>query len=386
MGLADGSGNERLRPDRCGRNRENRDAAAIASRLRWADFERRGRIPDPSEVSHLMNALHEAGPIVVGVDLGGTKILAAAVGDGSRILGRAKRPTPADAGGPAILAAILATVDQALYEARVGRDAVAVIGIGSPGPLDPVAGVIPFSSNLNVRNWALGPDLSAATGRPVLLQNDVRAGGYGEYRLGAGRGHKNVLAAFVGTGVGGCLILDGHVLEGATGNAGEIGHIVVKPGGPRCGCGRRGCLEALSSRTAIARRVGKAARKGLSSALAAKVDRKSGKLKSGDLAAAMLANDPVAVQEVQRAARYLGLGLGGLINLLGPDVVVVGGGVTAAIGEPFLDLVRAAAREQVLVDPEGRIAIKSAALGDDAGVLGAALLAHEHFGVGRVLA
>ncbi len=163
---------------------------------------------------------------MVGVDLGGTKILAAVVGPNHRILGRAKRPTPAEAGGPAILAAIVGTIDQALAEAGAARESILAIGIGSPGPLDPLTGIIPFSSNLNVRNWALGPDLSAAMGRPVLLQNDVRAGGYGEYRLGAGRGFRNVLAAFVGTGVGGCLILDGHVLEGATGNAGEIGHII----------------------------------------------------------------------------------------------------------------------------------------------------------------
>jgi len=328
-----------------------------------------------------MADLDDNSPLMVGVDLGGTKILAAVLGPNQRVLGRAKRPTPAESGGPAILAAIVGTIDQALAEAGADRDSIRAIGIGSPGPLDPTTGVIPFSSNLNVRDWALGPDLSAALNRPVLLQNDVRAGGYGEYRLGAGRGFRNVLVAFVGTGVGGCLILDGHVLEGATGNAGEIGHIIVKPDGPRCGCGRRGCLEALSSRTAIARRVGKAAREGLSSALASKVDKKSGKLKSGDLAAAFFANDPVAVQEVQRAARYLGLGLGGLINLLGPDIVIVGGGVTEAIGEPFLDLVRLSAREQTLVDPTGLIAIKSVQLGDDAGVLGAALLASERFGV-----
>lgn len=328
-----------------------------------------------------MADLDASSSLVVGVDLGGTKILAAVVDARYRILGRAKRPTPADAGGPAILAAVVAAIDQALAEAGRARLEILAIGIGSPGPLDPVTGVIPFSSNLNVRNWALGPDLSAAMGRPVLLQNDVRVGGYGEYCLGAGRGHRNVLAAFVGTGVGGCLILDGQILEGATGNAGELGHIIVKPGGPKCGCGRRGCLEALSSRTAIARRVGKAARRGLNSALASKVDKKSGKLKSGDLAAALVAGDPVAVAEVRRAARFLGLGLGGLINLIGPDVVIIGGGVTEALGEPFVDLVRASAWEQTLVDPDRKIAMKIAELGDDAGVLGAALLAVEKFGV-----
>ncbi len=328
-----------------------------------------------------MANLDSGSSLVMGVDLGGTKILAAVVDEHYGILGRAKRPTPADQGGPAILAAIVAAIDQALLDARRDRSDIMAIGIGSPGPLDPVTGVIPFSANLNVRNWALGPDLSRALNRPVLLQNDVRVGGYGEYRLGAGRGHRNVLAAFVGTGVGGCLILDGEILLGATGNAGEIGHIIVKPGGPKCGCGRRGCLEALSSRTAIARRVGKAARRGLSSPLASKVDKKSGKLKSGDLAAAMLAADPVAVAEIRRAARFLGLGIGGLINLIGPDVVIIGGGVTEALGEPFVDLVRASAWEQTLVDPDHTIPIKIAELGDDAGVLGAALLAVEKYGV-----
>src|SRR4051812_48873029 len=235
-----------------------------------------------------MAGLGGAAP-VVGVDLGGTKILAGVVDSENKILARAKRSTPADAGGPAILAAIIDCVEHTLADAGVARGAIAGIGVGSPGPLDPSAGVISFSANLNVRNWALGPDLSAAMGRPVLLQNDVRVGGYGEYRLGAGRGYSSLLAAFVGTGIGGCVILEGKVLEGSTGNAGEVGHVVVKANGPKCGCGRRGCIEALSSRSAIARRVTKAAERGEASILASKVDKKSGRLKSGDIAAAVAA-------------------------------------------------------------------------------------------------
>ncbi len=319
------------------------------------------------------------GPPVVGVDLGGTKVLAGVVGANNRIFGRAKRPTPAEEGSAAILDTIITCVDLALGEAGVSRDEVAGIGVGSPGPLDPKTGVITSSANLNVRDWPLGPDLSRAMGRPVLIQNDVRVGGYGEYRLGAGREHRSMLAAFVGTGIGGCLIIDGRVVEGATDNAGEIGHIVVKAKGPRCGCGRHGCLEALASRNAIARRIGKATKKGNASTLANKVDRKSGKLKSGDLADALQAGDPVAVKEIHRAAYYLGLGLGGLVNLIGPEIVVVGGGVAEALGEPFLDLIRASARQQILVDPDETIRIESAALGDDAGILGAALLARERF-------
>jgi glucokinase len=325
-----------------------------------------------------MAGLGEGAP-VVGVDLGGTKILAGVVGPDHAILGRSKRHTPAEDGGSAILSAIVEAIDHALGEAGLRREDVAGIGIGSPGPLDPDRGVILFSSNLNVKDWPLAHDLSEAIGRPCLLRNDVRVGGYGEFRLGAGRGYKHVLAAFVGTGVGGCYIVDGKILEGTTGNAGEIGHIMVKANGPLCGCGRRGCLEALSSRSAITRRIHKAAKLGEATVLAAKVDKKSAKLKSGDLASAVLASDPVALREVERAAHFLGLGLGGLVNLLGPEIVVVGGGVTAALGSTFLDLVRASARQQILVDPEEKIRIEPAALGDDAGILGAALLALERF-------
>lgn len=325
-----------------------------------------------------MAGLGSATP-VVGVDLGGTKILVGVVGADHAILGRAKRSTPASEGSSAILSAIVGAIDEALDEARLGRADIAGIGIGAPGPLDTDRGLILFSSNLNVKDWALGVELADAIGRPCLLRNDVRVGGYGEFRLGAARGYKDVLVAFVGTGIGGCTIIDGKVVEGATGNAGEIGHIVVKANGTTCGCGRQGCLEALSSRTAITKRIAKAAKRGELTVLAPKVEKKSARLKSGDLAAAMAASDPVVLREVARAAHFLGLALGGLVNLLGPQIVVVGGGVTAALGSPFLDQVRASARRQILVDPDETIPIEPAALGDDAGILGAALLARESF-------
>lgn len=320
-----------------------------------------------------------AGPYVVGIDLGGTKILAGVVAADQRILGRSKRPTPAREGGNAIFRTILECVDEALAAARLARSDIAAVGVGSPGPLNPDTGVILFSANLNVRDFSLGPDLSSILQRPVLVQNDVRVGGYGEFRLGAGRGHRNLIAAFVGTGIGGCLILDGKVVSGATGNAGEIGHIIVKAGGPRCGCGSRGCMEALASKTAIARRIGKAVRKGLPTVLGERVTKKSGRLKSGELADAVAASDPVALREVHRAAHYLGLGLGSLVNVFGPELVIIGGGVAGALGGPFIDLIRASARHQILIDPDKKIRFVQAALGDDAGILGAGLLAREKF-------
>jgi glucokinase len=316
---------------------------------------------------------------VVGVDLGGTKILAGLVAADNRILGRGKRTTPAKEGGPAILQAMVECVDEAVASAGVPRKDIAAGGIGSPGPLDVKAGVILFSANLNVNNYPIGPELSAYLDRPVLVQNDVRVGGYGEFRLGAGRGYRNLISAFVGTGIGGCIILGGEIVTGSTENAGELGHMIVKAGGPRCGCGAKGCMEALASKTAMQRRITKSVRKGIPTILGDKMARKGGRLKSGDLAEAVAAKDPVALKAVQRAAHYLGLGLGGLVNVLGPEAVIIGGGVVNALGDPWIDLVRIAARTQILTDPEGRIKIVRATLGDDAGILGAALLAREHF-------
>jgi glucokinase len=318
-------------------------------------------------------------PPVVGIDLGGTKILAGVVAPDHSILGRAKRTTPAKEGGAAILEAMVGCLDEAVANAGLSRADIAAAGIGSPGPLDVKAGLILFSANLNVKNFPIGPQLAAALNRPVLVQNDVRVGGYAEFRLGAGRGYRDIIAAFVGTGIGGCVILGGEIVTGSTGNAGELGHIIIKVGGPRCGCGARGCMEALASKTAIARRVTKAVSKGFPTVLGDKIARRGGRLKSGDLADAVAAKDPVALKEVQRAAHFLGLGLGSLINVLGPEIVIIGGGVAEALGAPYVDLVRTAARSQALADPEGTIRIDRAALGDDAGILGAALLAREKF-------
>jgi glucokinase len=319
-------------------------------------------------------------PLVAGVDLGGTKILAGLVDTENRILGRAKSPTPSQEGNRAILAAIVEALGQACASAGVAPSDLTGIGLGSPGPLDPEAGVIPFSANLNVRDFAIGPDLSRATGLPVLVRNDVRVGGYGEFRLGAGRGYRNVLAAFVGTGIGGCVIIDGVMQTGSTGNAGEVGHVIVKPRGPKCGCGRRGCLEALASRTAIARRIIKAHKQGIPTSLGNKLaSGRNERLKSKELAAAYQLGDPVVIREVQRSAHYLGLALGGLVNVLGPQIVIVGGGVTEAMGEDYLHHVRESAWQQMLFDPERTIPIVAGALGDDAGLLGAALLAREKF-------
>ncbi len=314
---------------------------------------------------------------MAGVDVGGTKILVAVVDSENKIIGRAKFPTPAKEGAKAILDTITEGVREACAAAGALVADLAAIGVGSPGPLDSEKGIVLFSANLNVRDFPLGPDLSAALGKPTLVANDVRVGGYGEFKLGAGRGFQDMLALFIGTGIGGCLVQQGRVVDGLTGNAGEVGHMILKAGGPLCGCGARGCLESLSSRTAITRRIAKQIRNGRPTVLADKVSSKSSRLKSKELAAAVEASDPIALKEVHRAAHYLGLGVGSLINLIGPQIVIIGGGVTEALGDPWIKLVRTSARSQAITDRESKVKIEPAALGDDAGVLGASLMARE---------
>ncbi|GIW87050.1 MAG: glucokinase [Isosphaeraceae bacterium] len=317
---------------------------------------------------------------VLGIDLGGTKILAAVVDQEHRVVGRAKNPTPAQEGEQALRAALEATALEAIEAAGLQPGDLLGCGVGSPGPLDLERGIILRSPNLNVKDFPLGPGLSERLGVPVRVWNDVRVGGYGEFRLGAGRGFEDLLVAFIGTGIGGCVIVAGRMVLGMTGNAGEIGHVVVKAAGPRCGCGQRGCLEAVASRTAMVKRIAKAAGRGEPTVLGDHFEgRTQRRVKSKELAAAYFDRDPVVVREVDRAARFLGLGLASLINVLDPQRVIVGGGVVEALGESYLAIVRDAARPHILADSDTVSRIVPSGLGDDAGVLGAALLARETF-------
>jgi glucokinase len=196
-----------------------------------------------------------------------------------------------------------------------------------------------------------------------------------EHQLGAGKDRARVVTFFVGTGIGGGLVLDGRIYRGAHAAAGEIGHIFVKVGGPRCGAGHPGCLEAMASRTAIARDLAAALAKGKKSALTKIVGSDLRQLKSGDLADALQQGDRLTHRVVRRAARYLGYGVASAINLLDPDVVILGGGVVEAVGDELTERATRIARRNLIAAAAQSTPIVRAALGDDAGMLGAALIA-----------
>ena len=321
---------------------------------------------------------------VLGIDLGGTKVSAAVLDPAGRIAGRARAKTKAWRNDEDVFGTIVRTGHQAIENAGLQLADLSAVGIGSPGPLDPVAGYIIESANLKFKNFPLGPRLAKEFGVTTTVENDVNAGLYGEFKAGAARGARDVLGVFVGTGIGGGLILNGRLYRGASLNAGEVGHIIVEAGGPRCGCGNRGCIEALASRVAISREVKLAIKRGRKTVLSKRLKRQTDLLSSNNLKDAYFESDAVAVKVMNRAAKALGIALGGLVNLLGPEMIVLGGGVIEALGVEYVDRIGSATRK-IAFDICGRdLKILKAELGDDAGVIGAAILARESLNPGAI--
>ncbi len=304
--------------------------------------------------------------VTVGVDLGGTKILAAAVDDGHEVTGRHKVATPS--GPDEVLEAIASSVEALDVEVRA-------VGIGVPGPIREgellhAPNLVGFDAPVDVAG-RLGERL----GVPVMLENDANAGVFGEWVAGAGRGADHVLGVWAGTGIGGGLVLDGRPYRGAFGAAGELGHVIVRQGGALCGCGRRGCIEAYAGRGNMAARVENAVANGTATRLYEIMqDKGKGRLTSSVWAKALDKGDALATLVLDEAVDALAAGIGGVLNLLDLSRVVVGGGLAEKLGQDFADRLAAATRRYLLV-PDAEREFVAAALGDDAGVIGAAAVA-----------
>lgn len=297
-----------------------------------------------------------AGRYAIGLDLGGTTIFGAVVDGNGRIGASAEQATPVQAGPDAVLEAMEQMIRGLLEQVPGGRPLG--IGLGIPGLLDRAAGLSVFSPNLFWHNVPVRPRFEAAFGLPVEMDNDVRCAALGEFHFGSGRGVRDLILLTLGTGIGSGIILDGRLYRGGAGMAGEIGHVALKADGPLCNCGKRGCLEALASGTAIARRAQAA---GLPYGTARAV------------AAAAHAGDGGAIRLLQEVAEDLGLVLAAYINIMNPPRIVLGGGV-ALSGAVLLDPVRAVAEANTMPGIKGKCEIVTALLGDEAGAVGAAAL------------
>ena len=311
-----------------------------------------------------------------GLDLGGTKIEAVVVDARNHILASARRPTPTN-GGPAAVAAQLAgALTEAAQSAGLEPAALKGVGVGSPGIVDTATGTV--SSARNLPDWdgqfGLGPALAEQLGTPVFVGNDVQVATDGEFKLGAAKPYRSVLGVFWGTGVGGGLILNGKPWTGR-GGAGEIGHIVVEIDGARCGCGRRGCMEAYAGRASMEARARRRVEKGTKTILFTLMkERKRTRLTSSIWAKALERRDQVATEIIDGAIRALGAGIASAQNLLDVEAVVIGGGLGVRFGQPFADRI---AKEMLphLFNDEHPPDVLTASLGDLGGAIGASLLA-----------
>jgi glucokinase len=317
------------------------------------------------------------GTITVGVDVGGTKIQSAAM-RAKKVVGSARMATPLT-GAEDISAAIGDAVTKALADAGAQLSDLTAVGIGAPGTIDPEAGTVSSSPNLpgfqGLEAVPLGAMASQALGGvPVKLDNDVRVAILGEWKRGAGRGYRHLLGAWVGTGVGGGLVLDGALYEGQ-GAAGEIGHMIVKPGGRVCSDGRRGHLEAYAGRGQMEAHARHLVKQGHKTELFDIMEKRGRtRLSSGVWAAALEKKDKVAVELVDDAVRALAVGLASVQNLLALEAIVIGGGLGDRLGPPFVERIREEMQPLLFV-PDHPPTLLSSEFGDLAGAVGAAVLA-----------
>lgn len=303
------------------------------------------------------------------IDLGGTNVRAIVAGLDGKISGDDRRPSRASDGLDATIEALLASLDQACSEAGVKAGALSGLGVATPGWVDTERGVVPAAPQLiGWRDVPLVEVLQDRLGVTVRLENDANAAALGENVYGAGRGTRHMLYITVSTGVGAGIVADGRLYGGAKGSAGEIGHTIVDPSGPLCGCGNHGCLESLSSGTAIARRAVEAADRGESAALAALRERE-GRLSARLVADAARKGDAASVAIYEEAGRFLGIALANAVNLLSPEAIVLGGGVMQA-KDLFLPRAEETMRHFALSEPLKYMRLAEAELGDLAGAMG----------------
>jgi glucokinase len=313
-----------------------------------------------------MHDTTESKDSVAGIDIGGTKIAVALADADGHLLGMTRFPTRVERGPHAVLREAVETVRRLATEAGTR---VAAVGVGCAGPLDREAGLI--LSPPNLPGWDRFPIVDIVENRldaPCVLDNDANAAALGEYRYGAGREVEDMVYITVSTGIGGGVIVGGEVLHGVGDAAGEIGHMIVWPDGPQCGCGALGCLEAVCSGTGIARRARE------------RMGETAGDVTAADVVRLASEGDPAAAEVWDETIKYLALGIGNVIVTVAPETIVLGGGVSAA-GDRLLEPLLARVRRDVTMIPPERVSVVLAELGVDSGVYGAMLLGRRALGL-----
>lgn len=314
---------------------------------------------------------------LVGVDLGGTKILAGAFTSSLACTGMAKVSTKAQRGPDAVIERVARCIRDAVDEADLDLKQVRGVGIGAPGAVDGESGHVIFAPNLDWRDVPLKKQLEKAIGLPVFVGNDCTVAMQGVYVAELKSKPQNVVGVFLGTGIGGGLILNGKPYHGSGHTAGEIGHMVLDVSGPKCNCGNKGCFEALASRTAIFQRIKSGVKNGQKTILTEMLGDDLDDLRSGDLRKAIRRGDKFVDSVVEEAAEYTGIAVGNLLNIFNPDMVVLGGGVIEALADEMMSIIIETARDYAMPGTAKGVEIIASTLGDHAAITGGAVLARQ---------
>lgn len=313
--------------------------------------------------------------VYAGIDIGGTNIKYGLFDKGGKVLFREQRPTLVEKGANPLMHLITNISESLLFHAAEEEYEVPWLGVGTPGAVDSKTGTV-VGHSPNIKGWQgtkIGQHLKERLNLPVLVDNDVNAMALAEHKFGAAVGFKNVVCVTVGTGVGGGLILDGRLWRGPNNHAGELGHMSIDPAGPECRCGNTGCLEVFCNSKAIIERTKNKLRQGLTPVFEKLLKGSIENLSIRKLFAAGRKGDKIAAEVISETAELLGTGLAGVVNLLNPDIVVIGGGVADG-GAGFVEQVGATIRKRAFAAATENLKISRASLGNDAGFIGAGML------------
>ena len=311
----------------------------------------------------------------IGVDLGGTKILAGVFDDKLSCLGRTKMSTKSERGPEEVMDRIARCARDVVDECDLDFKQVRALGIGAPGAVDPETGRVIFAPNLQWQDVPLKKIMEKELGVPVAVENDCNSATLGVFEKELQSKPRFLAGIFIGTGIGGGIIAEGKLYPGCGGTAGEIGHMVIQVGGPKCNCGNRGCFEALASRTAIFRAIHAAVKDGQETVLTEMLGPDLADLRSGDLRKAIRKGDKLVEKIVEEAAEYTGIAVANLINILNPQTVVLGGGVIDALGDEMMAVIVETAEDYILSGTNKGVEIVASKAGDDACIIGGAVMA-----------